>query len=161
MAQKEALMVTDDTENNSNLTHKKRYVKYRPEYCDMLIEEMASGFTFDSFASDIGVSKQTLYNWCLIYPEFKEAKDIGIEASRKTLEGIMLNVARTGKGNFIPAFIMLKNRFPNDWRDKQEIEVAKESETKLTLDEQIQKVELMREQLLRLKAGEDTKIVEI
>ena len=70
----------------------------------------------------------------------------------------MLNVAHTGKGNFIPAFIMLKNRFPNDWRDKQEIEIAKESEQKnLTLDERLQRVEFMRTELLKLKAGEDVK----
>lgn len=56
---------------------------------------------------------------------------------------------------------MLKNRFPNEWRDKRELEVKKEEEKTLTLDEQIAKVELMRSQLLQIKAGQDAKVIEV
>ena len=56
---------------------------------------------------------------------------------------------------------MLKNRFPNEWRDKREVEVKKEEEQTLTLDEQIAKVELMRAQLLQIKASSEKGLLEI
>ncbi len=55
--------------------------------------------------------------------------------------------------------IYMRIIFPNDWRDKKEIEAPKEDTQKLTLDEQIQRVELMREQLLQLNAVKQEKIV--
>ena len=61
----------------------------------------------------------------------------------------------------VGAIFMLKNRFPNEWRDKRELEVKKEEEKTLTLDEQIAKVELMRSQLLQIKAGQDAKVIEV
>ena len=56
---------------------------------------------------------------------------------------------------------MLKNRFPNEWRDKREVEVKKEEEQTLTLDEQLAKVELMRAQLLQLKEGREKGVLDV
>ena len=56
-----------------------------------------------------------------------------------------MDCTTSGKGNVVGAIFMLKNRFPNEWRDKRELEVKKEEDSQqLTLDEQIAKVELMR-----------------
>ena len=135
--------------------------KYKPEYCEQLLEHMAQGFSFEAFGSEVGVGKTTLYNWCMAHPEFRHAKEVGSEASRKHIEGLLMECTRTGKGNVVGAIFMLKNRFPNEWRDKREVEVKKEEEQTLTLDEQLAKVELMRAQLLQIKAAQEQGLIEV
>jgi hypothetical protein len=51
--------------------------KFKKEYCNMLIDHMANGYSFQSFAGEIGVAIKTLYSWCDLYPEFLHAKEIG------------------------------------------------------------------------------------
>lgn len=97
----------------------------------------------------------------MAHAEFRQAKEVGSEASRKKIEEMLMECTKTGKGNVVGAIFMLKNRFPNEWRDKRELEVKKEEEKTLTLDEQIAKVELMRSQLLQIKAGQDVKTIEL
>ena len=67
----------------------------------------------------------------------------------------------SGKGNVVGAIFMLKNRFPNEWRDKRELEVKKEDEKTLTLDEQLAKVELMRSQLLQIKNANEKGVLDV
>ena len=105
--------------------------KYKEEYNEKLLKHMARGLTFEAFASRINVERKTLYNWCDKYPEFKRAKDIGVEKSRYRLELNLLKTCETGKGNVIGQIFMLKNRFPMDWRDRKESEIEKESVDKL------------------------------
>ena len=93
-----------------------------------------------------------------MHPEFKEAKDKGTEKSRYRLERNLMRTARTGKGNVIASLFMLKNRFPNEWRDRKEVELQKndaESGKTLSLDEQLAKVETMRTHLLSLKSQQE------
>jgi hypothetical protein len=151
MAQNLEHFSTEHTEDIVSFTPKRRSSQFFSEYCQQLIDHMEEGHTFESFAGLVRVSRQTLYNWCSLYPEFAEARDIGKEVCLLTHERHMLNTIR--KGNFQMSIYMTKNLFPNDWRDKKDVEVQKEDTQKLTLDEQIQRVELMREQLLQLKAG--------
>lgn len=54
-----------------------RPTKYDPKYCEMLIEHMSEGLSFDSFAGVLGVTRATIYNWANDYPEFLDAKSIG------------------------------------------------------------------------------------
>lgn len=54
--------------------------KYKPEYCEQLVDYMAKGLPFRAFAGRIGVSRKTLHEWTNAHPEFAEAKAIGVEA---------------------------------------------------------------------------------
>lgn len=56
--------------------------KYKPEYCEKLIEHMESGYSYQSFAGVVRVNKDTLYEWEKTHPEFSEAKNIGVELGR-------------------------------------------------------------------------------
>ena len=141
------------------MTTPQKGYKYKPEYCEQVRKHMSKGYSFATFGCDIGVYKQTLYNWCIAYPEFKEAKEIGTEASRKMLEGLLLRIATTGKGDVRGAIYLLKNKFPNEWRNKHKLEEPKEEYVAiLSLDEQLAKVEAIYAYLLQLKAerGEAT-----
>lgn len=100
-----------------------RPTKYKPEYCEKLIEHMSNGFTFLSFAGTIDCFERVLYLWMAKHPEFKLARKIGESKSRKKIESIILDIA-TGKiknGNATAAIFLLKNRFPKEWRDRQEL----------------------------------------
>lgn len=54
-----------------------RPTEYDPAYCQILMDHMEKGGTFESFAAKIRHSKQTLYNWLKVYPDFVDAKNIG------------------------------------------------------------------------------------
>lgn len=62
------------------------HVKYKPEYCDMLIDHMSEGYSFDSFVAISRVGLKTMYNWCKEYPEFAEAHQIGQGMALKYFE---------------------------------------------------------------------------
>lgn len=49
---------------------------YDPNYCELLIEHMKRGLSFETFGSKISKDRKTLYNWVEAHPEFKEAKEI-------------------------------------------------------------------------------------
>lgn len=56
-----------------NLVSPGQPTKYKPEYCQRLIEHMEKGFSYETFGADLNVSKQTVYDW-EIHPEFLDAK---------------------------------------------------------------------------------------
>ena len=58
-----------------------RISDYDPRYCEMLIEHMEKGLTFESFAAVPGVTFRTLYNWEKKHPEFFHAREIGLAKS--------------------------------------------------------------------------------
>ena len=55
--------------------------KYKPEYCEELINHMKLGLSFESFAGKIGVCRDTLYAWRDAHSEFSDAIKKGKSAS--------------------------------------------------------------------------------
>lgn len=99
-----------------------RPTKYRPEFCQMLVDHMAQGGSFEGFAGTIRVSSEVLYDWIEKQPDFLQAKKDGFAASRKFWEDTMADQAR-GKinGSSTALIFALKNRFPKDYRDRTEV----------------------------------------
>ena len=98
-----------------------RPTDYRPEYCEQLIEHMAQGFSYQSFAGVIRKGVKTLYRWEEAHPEWLEAKEIAEAASRKWWDERGLDAVRglcEGFNATVWVFTY-KNRF--GWRDKQEL----------------------------------------
>lgn len=77
-----------------------RPTKYKPEYCQLLIDHMSQGFSFRSFGAIPGVCEDTLHEWCKVYPDFSESKKIGQLKQAHALESIGIK-AMEGK---IPGF---------------------------------------------------------
>lgn len=98
--------------------------KYDPAYCDMLQAHFADGYSFESFGGVIGVSKQTLYNWCDQYPEFLDAKKTYETASQLEWEKRLRSLATTGEGNATAIIFGLKNRASDSWRDVKATEIT-------------------------------------
>lgn len=104
--------------------------KYKPEYCMMLIEHMADGFSYHSFAGKIGVCYDTLHQWEKDYPEFSDAKSQGLAAclwwdekllsggSQGKVRGYNVNAHKWKMANI------------HKWRDRQEVvEVSAKDKT--------------------------------
>lgn len=53
--------------------------KYKPEYCEMLIEHMAEGYSFESFAAKTNASRISMFRWVKEFPEFAEAKEMAFD----------------------------------------------------------------------------------
>lgn len=99
-----------------------RPTKYKQEYCQQLIDHMAQGLSFESFAGVIGVHDETLRNWSTKYPEFFAARKIGYAKNQVFWEKLGLAGAAGKVDGFNSAawIFNMKNRFR--WRDRQEIE---------------------------------------
>ena len=113
--------------------------KFKPEYCQMLIDHMTKGYSFEAFAGRIGTSKRILYIWAKENDDFFQAKEIGFEKSRFYWE-TLANSAAMGRpyirydeddkeighyqANTTLVVFNLKNRFPSEWRDRHEIHAS-------------------------------------
>ncbi len=110
-----------------------RPTKYDPRYCEMLIEHMASGLSYESFAGVLGITRATLYNW-EIHGEFLDAKEIGSQRNllfweKAGNEGLWDQTEyndegkpiRTKKINATVWIFSMKNR--HKWRDRQDLEL--------------------------------------
>ncbi len=109
---------------------------YKPEYCQMLIDHMAQGLSFESFGGVVDVSKQTLYDWEKVNPEFLDAKKRGESHSRLVwekhgIEGLYSTEtceyengrlsSKTSKSMNTGIWCLnMKNRFK--WTDRVEVE---------------------------------------
>jgi hypothetical protein len=100
-----------------------RPTKYREEYCEQLIDHMAKGYSFESFAGLIRTCKQTLYTWLEKHPDFMDAKSVGNMVSLHMWEtiGISGSMGKLRGFNAAAYKFNKKNRFPNEWRDRHEI----------------------------------------
>lgn len=108
--------------------------------CELLIEHMSNGYSFEAFGGVVRVSRQTLYTWVGKYKEFAEAKEIGFNSWLLYIESILLSKT-TGKKmaegvdpraiDIAGAIFMLKTRGSSIYYEKKEIEI--DAEEKITV----------------------------
>lgn len=126
--------------------------KYRPEFCQKLIEHCAKGFSFESFGWTIGVSRDAVFEWAKIHPEFSDAKSMALDANLYWFEtqgqkGMWVDKEGPALNNPIWS-ISMKNR--HGWRDNKNIEMR----AKIT-DES----EAAREKIRKMPTAELKKLV--
>jgi len=126
-----------------------RPTEYKPEYVERTKEMCLAGATNLDLSHEFGVSSQTLRNWRAKYPEFLAALKAGKEIADAQVERSLYERA-TGYSFdavkiFMPAgateavkveyvehvppdptsmIFWLKNRKPEEWRDKTELKVS-------------------------------------
>jgi hypothetical protein len=95
-------------------------MKYKPAYCQHAIDFMAQGYSLTAFAGDIGVCRDTVLEWRKKYPEFADAVGIGQARSALWWEDCLRGAASGTLEKYNAASIIfgLKNRIPDDWREK-------------------------------------------
>lgn len=132
-----------------------RPTKFKPEYCERLIDHMAMGKSFETFCAclfresngEIRVSRATLYNWCEQHPEFLDAKKLGIELSYEFWEELGITAVNTPPGQFNTGVWVfnMKNRFC--WRDK--VELSGDDEKPVALKADVNIKEMPTDELLQ------------
>jgi hypothetical protein len=99
--------------------------KYKKEYCEMLIEHMSTGLSFESFAGIVRVNRDTVHEWAKVHQDFSEAKKIGMSLALLKWEKIGMEGMYMGsKDNpFNPTvwIFSMKNKF--NWSDRKEVEI--------------------------------------
>ncbi len=100
-----------------------RPTKYDVKYCEMLYEHMAQGFSLESFAGVIGVSRSTLYEWVENNPDFSDIVQRAKPAQLRANELLMHNIARGKVKNASAqaATFLMKNY--HRWADRIEAKV--------------------------------------
>lgn len=100
-----------------------RPTKYKKSFCKLLIDHMAKGMSFESFAGrkEVRVSRSQIYMWREKHKEFQDAFEIGQSASEYFLESAAFTAAFKPKENPVNTWLfgfILKNRL--NWADKVE-----------------------------------------
>lgn len=109
----------------------------------LLIEGWArDGLTDEQIAENIGIKRQTIYDWKKRFPDISDALKKGKEVIDRQVENALLKAAlgyeyeedgmtkdghvrslkRIAHPNTTALIFWLKNRKPKQWRDKQDIE---------------------------------------
>ena len=90
----------------------------------LLIEGWArDGLIDEQIAHNMGINVGTLYEWKKKYAKIDEALKKGKEVIDYQVENALLKNAL--RGDTTAQIFWLKNRKPNAWREKQNIEVSK------------------------------------
>jgi len=59
---------------------------FEEKYCQMLIDHMTNGMSYESFGSKINKGRSTLYDWEKHHETWREAKDIACEMALSFFE---------------------------------------------------------------------------
>jgi hypothetical protein len=57
----------------ARLPNPKQLSKYKPEYCEQIVEFLAKGHSVGAFAGHVGVHRDTVYEWAKTFPKFDDA----------------------------------------------------------------------------------------
>ena len=107
--------------------------KYKPEYCEALVEHMKTGLSFESFAGLVAVNQDTLHEWKKKHPEFSEAQKNGSALSllwwEKLGKAAMVGEAvvtpdgrRVSFDNFNTTMWIFAMKNRHGWRDRHDHE---------------------------------------
>lgn len=100
-----------------------RPTNYDPAYCEQVIELGAKGKSRAQMAAHIGCSRQTMSEWEAKHPEFADATTRARDLALAWWEQAG-QVGMFMKGFNANAFsLQIRNRFPEDYRDKKDHEV--------------------------------------
>ena len=100
--------------------------KYRPEYCQMLVNHMKQGLSVATFGAKVDVSRSTVYEWIDTIPEFKEAHEKAKQLAQEFFEsrlsakiaGVTIPGIDTKKIDTTALIFALKTRFHETYGDK-------------------------------------------
>jgi hypothetical protein len=114
----------------------------------MLIEHMKTGNNYTSFAAVTSKCIETLHNWEDAHPEFLAAKKEAFCLNQawwqaKAIEALEDTIEYNEKGKPIykksinPTILIfnLKNRFPDQWKDRKELDQKIDQTTVVSMDE--------------------------
>ena len=103
-----------------------RPTDYKPEYCEQVIELGKLGKSHAQIASELNCSRQCLYEWQSVYPEFSYA----IKEARDHAQAWFENIAQNNLLSPVQGFSAslwakaVSCRFADDYTDKSKQEIT-------------------------------------
>lgn len=85
------------------------------------------GLSDVQIASNMNISRSTLNKWKKKYSDISDTLKKGKEIVDYEVENALLQSAL--KGNVTAQIFWLKNRKPNEWREKREVEISNEEQS--------------------------------
>jgi hypothetical protein len=108
-----------------------RPTKYKPEFCDIVIKCGREGMGKAEMAAQLEIAYSNFDIWQHEHPEFQDAVKEAVRQSQAWWE----RQGRLATFGSIPGFnatsyiFQMKNRFKEDWREKQDVDVTSNGAT--------------------------------
>ena len=101
--------------------------KYDPAHCEKVIEIMAKGLSVRSVAAELGVHRDTIYEWMVRYPDFSDSVKKGLDLAFKYFEEKLIELTENKNlkvhSDYYKALNkILSSRFHEVYGDKQKID---------------------------------------
>jgi len=99
---------------------------YDESYCTKALEVLSNGESLVAVAAELGVSRQTVYEWKDKHPEFNEAIKLGLARSQRYWEQMGHDGTTGANKDFAatPWVFTMKSRFRDDYAEKKEDNTA-------------------------------------
>lgn len=97
-----------------------RPTDYKPEYCDHVIDWGAAGKSVTWMAAELGISRECIYEWMRVHPEFSDAIKKARAKAQQWWEDAGQNAMSAPGFNASIWSKSMAARFPEDWREKTE-----------------------------------------
>jgi hypothetical protein len=121
------------TNVQTTTTHGRPKTQYHHNFCQLLEDHMAQGFSFESFGAVVRVGRRTLYEWRDQYPEFADAYEIGTELALSWWENVIrggyIESRESDKVNMKVVTFFLRNRFPSEWMNEKFFKIIQPRES--------------------------------
>lgn len=108
-----------------------RPTKYKPEFCDIVIECGREGMGKAEMAAELGIAYSNFDIWQHEHPEFQDAVKEAVRQSQAWWEkkGRIATFGEVPGFNATSYIFQMKNRFKEDWREKQDVDVTSNGAT--------------------------------
>lgn len=108
-----------------------RPTKYNPAFCDLVIKMMKKGHSKLSVAGQIGISRDTLYEWCKKYPEFSDTIKVGEMKSYAYWEDLGMRGMMGKVKGFRPSLWIFTMKARFGWSDNSPLKAIEDDLDKL------------------------------
>lgn len=97
---------------------KGRPTLFKTAFCESVKKDMAQGYTLAAWAGSVGITRETVYEWCESKSDFSYAVKIGRNLRQRYWEKRLKAAAGNGANSAV--IFALKNCCREDWQDKPE-----------------------------------------
>jgi hypothetical protein len=101
-----------------------RPTEYKQEYCEAVIEAGKQGKSLAWMASEFDVSRECIYEWMRVHPEFSDAMTRARVHSQRWWEDKGQDGITTPGFNGSVWSRSMSARFPDDWRENKGVELS-------------------------------------
>ena len=99
-----------------------RPTAYRAGFDELVEDHLSTGKSLTTFAGVVGVTPQTLHTWMHKHGGFLDAVARGRAKGQAVWEERMTNQALNRPGDGHTLMFMMKNLYPNDFRERREVD---------------------------------------